>query len=307
MVGQIVEITKPGQSLKKSYGFLEVHAGQSRAGRVPLDDIITVVISVPGCSISTVLIDELCKRNIPIVICGENFLPCSFTLPVAGYSRQFQVMHTQINLKLPRKKRAWQKIVRAKISNQAKVLSNIGEDSVQLERMVKNVQSGDKGNLEAQAARHYWQKLFGRQFRRRENSTGLNSALNYAYAIVRACTARGIVSAGLHPTFSIHHRNPTNSLNLVDDFVEPFRPIVDYMIWRIGEDKLKDLNPDMKLKLASITSLKIPMKLGNQIMDESPMSLAAAKICRSFANYCDGSSRDFLVPELPKPMDYLEL
>ena len=307
MVGQIVEITKPGQNLKKSYGFLDVHAGDDRLGRVPLDDIVTVVISVPGCSISTVLIDELCKRNIPLVICGNNYLPCSITMPVAGYSRQFQVMHNQINLKLPQKKRAWQKIVRAKISNQAKVLSNIGEDSAQLARLAKIVQSGDKGNIEAQAARHYWQKLFGRQFRRRQNSTGLNSALNYAYAIVRACTARGIVAAGLHPTFSVHHRNPTNALNLVDDFVEPFRPIVDYMIWRIGEDKLKELSPEIKLKLASVTALKIPIKLGKEIMDESPMSLATVKICRSFASYCNGSSNDFFVPELPNPMDYWEL
>lgn len=307
MVGQIVEITKPGQSLKKTHGFLDVYAGQDRAGRVPLDDIIIVVISVQGCSISTVLINELCKRNIPLVICGDNFLPCSFTLPVTGYNRQFQVMHTQINLKRPQKKRAWQKIVRAKISNQAQVLSNIGEDSAQLERLAKKVQSGDKGNLEAQAARYYWQKLFGRQFRRKQNATGLNSALNYAYAVVRACTARGIVAAGLHPTFSIHHRNPTNAFNLVDDFVEPFRPIVDYMIWRIGDNNMKDLNPGMKLRLASITALKVPMKLGKDVTDESPMSLATIKICRSFANYCDGSSKDFLVPELPTPMDYLEL
>ncbi len=307
MVGQIVEVTKSGQSLKKSYGFLDVHAGESRVGRVPLDDIITVVISVPGCSISTVLIDELCKRNIPLVICGENFLPSSFTLPVDGYSRQFQVMHTQVNLKLSRKKRAWQKIIRAKISNQAKVLSNVGEDYVQLERLALNVQSGDKGNLEAQAARYYWQKLFGKQFRRRPDSTGLNSALNYAYTVVRACTARGVIAAGLHPTLSIHHRNPTNSFNLVDDLMEPLRPVVDYMVWRIGDEKLKELNPTIKLKLASITTLKIPLRLDKEFVDESPMSLATIKICRSFANYCEGNSSELLVPDLPNPMDYQEL
>ncbi len=307
MVGQIVEITKPGQSLKKFYGFLDVRASGESAGRVPLDDIVTVIISVPGCSISTVLIHELCKRNIPLVICGENFLPSSFTLPVVGYGRQFQVMQAQINLKLPQKKRAWQQIVRAKINNQAKVLSNIGEDSTQLERFAKNVQSGDKGNLEAQAARYYWQRLFGRQFRRRQDSAGINSALNYAYTIVRACTARSVVAAGLHPTLGIQHRSPTNPMNLVDDLVEPFRPIVDYMVWNIGEDKLRELSPDMKLKLASITTLRIPIKLGKKVTDESPLSLASVKICKSFANYCDASSKELLVPDLPGPMDYLYL
>lgn len=304
MVGQIVEITKPGQSLKKTYGFLDVYAGDSKVGRVPLDDIVTVVISIPGCSISTVLVDELCKRNIPLVICGENFLPCNITLPIAGYTRQFKVMNAQMTLNLPKKKRAWQKIVRAKISNQAKVLCNIGQEYAQLDRIAKNVRSGDKGNLEAQAARVYWQKLFGAKFRRKQNVGGINSALNYGYTIVRACTARGVVAAGLHPTFSLHHKNPKNSFNLVDDLMEPFRPIVDFLIWRIGEEKLNELNPETKLTLASITALKVPLKLEKEYIEDSPLSLAMIKLGRSFADYCEGNAQSFLVPELPNPIDY---
>ncbi len=305
MAGQIVEITNPGHYLKKAYGFLEIFNSEERLGRIPLDDIITVMVSVPGCTISTVLIDVLCKRNIPLMICGDDYLPCSLTLPIFGNSRQYQVMNSQIDLPLPRKKRAWQRIVRAKINNQAKVISYIGKEYVQLDRLAKKVRSGDTTNCEAQAARIYWQKLFGDYFRRRKNAQGINTALNYAYAIIRACTARGIVAAGLHPTFGIHHKNPRNAFNLVDDIMEPFRPIVDYLVWLIGEKQFKTLNPQAKQKLASILNLKIPLLLEAELVEEPPLSLSLVKISRSFVNYCQGDGDAFLLPDLPKPMEYL--
>ena len=305
MVGQIVEITKPGYILKKSFGFLEIFSHGERIGKIPLDDILTIIVSIPGCSISTVLIDELCKRNIPLVICGQNFMPTSITLALNGYSRQHGVMHSQIELKQPRKKRAWQKIVKIKILNQARVLSNVGMSNSQLNRLAKQVKSGDLENCEAQAARYYWQKLFGSNFRRRKESGGLNSALNYSYAIIRACVARGVVAAGLHPTFGIHHKNPTNAFNLVDDIMEPFRPIADYMIWRIGDEELSDLDAESKAKLTSITTQKIPLVLDNSFVEETPLSLASVKVCKSFADFCLGKNSQILLPSTPKPLDYI--
>ena len=35
------------------------------------------------------------------------------------------------------------------------------------------------------------------------------------------------MSIGCHPAFGIHHNNQLNALNLADDLIEPFRPIVD--------------------------------------------------------------------------------
>ncbi len=106
MAGQIVEITQPGHWLSKARGFLEVRNQGEQVGKVPLDDITTVIISVPGCSISTVLLDQLSQRNIPLVICGKNYLPSSWILPAEGNGRQFQVMQAQVKLSEPRRKRA---------------------------------------------------------------------------------------------------------------------------------------------------------------------------------------------------------
>lgn len=170
MRGQIVEITQPGYALNKARGFLEVRHKQSSVGRVPLDDIVAIIISMPGCMISSVLIDYCCQQNIPLVICGKNYLPASITWPVHGHGRQFQIMRAQIQLSEPKRKRAWQQVIKAKIKNQAEVLSRAGKNNAYLLRLIDKTRSGDPDNCEAQAARFYWQNLFGDDFRRDINA-----------------------------------------------------------------------------------------------------------------------------------------
>ena len=303
MTGQIVEITKPGYRLHKSRGFLEVTDHEQKIGKVALSDIEAVIVAVPGCSISTVLIEELSNLDVPLVICGGSYLPSCLILPVQGYGRQFQVMRSQVELSEPRRKRAWQKVVRAKITNQGQVLERVGKKNLELERLVKKVRSGDIENCEAQAARIYWKCLFGREFRRNRTLTGVNLTLNYTYTVVRACIARGVSGAGLHPTFSLHHRNPTNPINLVDDLMEPLRPIADYVVWKLGSERNEELNPERKATLAAITTLSVPLSINRQFTESSPLSLASVKICRSFANYCQGKENNFLIPQLPNPLE----
>ena len=300
MPDQIVEITQPGYWLSKSRGFLEVQSNDENQvnGKIPLDDILSVIISTPGCSLSTVLIDHLSRNNIPITICGANYLPTTLILPIEGYGRQFQVMRSQTDLSEPRRKRAWQTIVRSKIQNQADLLDFAGKNSMRLKRLISNVKSGDTDNCEAQAARIYWQSLFGEDFRRDRTAADLNTPLNYIYTVIRACIARGISSAGLHPTFSIHHKNPQNAFNLADDLVEPYRPIADCFIWKKYFNKFDKLIPEIKTVLASIVNLQIP--IGDEV---SPLSLAAVKTCRSYANYCLDKSTNILLPKLPMPLE----
>lgn len=294
MPSQVVEITTPGLHLAKERGFLQVKDRDDLVGQVSLDDILAVIVGVQGCSISTVLMDQLSQRNIMLVVCGKNYLPSSLIMPVAGHGRQFQVMRAQVHLSEPRRKRAWQKVVRAKILNQADLLTRAGTNGKQLVRLADMVKSGDPANCEAQAARIYWQRLFGNDFRRDHDATGLNAALNYIYAVIRSCVARGVSAAGLHPSFSLCHKNPQNPLNLVDDLVEPFRPVADYRIWKGNAHRFQELSPEIKASLSSIATLAIPLK-----EETSPLSLAAVKVCRSFADYCLGETDDFPLPALP--------
>ena len=301
MSGQIVEITQIGHKLGKTRGFLEIYNRDKKLGQVSLDDILAVIISVPGCSISTALVDQLCQMHIPLVMCGNNFLPSSITLPVSGHGRQFQIMRSQMVLPEPRRKRAWQKIVSAKIMNQAEALLYFGNKNIRLISLAKQVKSGDPNNYEAQAARIYWQNMFGNDFRRDRDALGINSALNYSYAVLRACVARGLCAAGLHPSFSLHHKNPRNPINLVDDFIEPFRPISDMSVKAINsEEEISELTPQIKTKLASIINMLIPLE-----DEHSPLSLACVKVGRSFANYSMKETNELLLPKIPKILEVL--
>ena len=57
-----------------------------------------------------------------------------------------------------------------------------------------------------------------------------NSALNYGYAIVRARIAQALAARGFVLSQGIFHRSELNAYNLADDFIESFRPAVDYFI-----------------------------------------------------------------------------
>ena len=270
--------------------------------KIPLDDILSVLISVPGCSVSTVVIDELCKRNIPLVISGSNFLPSSMVLPVSGYGRQFHVMCAQSTISKPRRKKAWQKIIKAKILNQANALLYFGNRNKRLEKLSIKVKSGDSDNYEAQAAKIYWREMFGSHFRRDQDAPGINAALNYSYAVLRGCVARGLCGAGLHPTFSVHHKGPQNPLNLADDFIEPFRPFADMRIKEMMMtefETIDELTPAVKTKLAAITNMLVLLE-----KEHSPVSLACVKTARSFASYVMKETDHFSLPEIPKNLSF---
>ena len=298
MPDQIVEITRYGINLQKARGFLQIKSNEGIIGQVSIDDITALIISTPGCLLSTVLVDALCSENIPIVICGKNYLPSSIILPVEGQGRQFRTMQAQINVSQAKRKRAWQTIVQAKINNQSAALVYAGKDNTGLSAISAKVRSGDPDNCEAHAARLYWRRLFGENFKRDRDALGINAALNYAYTILRACLARAVVAVGLHPSFSLHHKNPQNAFNLVDDLMEPFRPIADCLVWNKAKIFEQELSPTTKPFLSALTNLTIPIN-----GEHSPLSLAAVKYCRFLVGYYTAESNFLPMPSLPLPLE----
>ena len=63
-----------------------------------------------------------------------------------------------------------------------------------------------------------------------------------------------ILSVGLNPSISLHHKNRTNPFCLVDDLMEPFRPIIDQIVKRLSEKNIAELNGAVKSTLASVVS-----------------------------------------------------
>lgn len=203
---------------------------------VPLTDISVLIASHPQVSFSHAVLSRLAEAGGVFVTCNEKHLPVAMLLPLVTHSLQTERFAAQASVALPVKKRLWQEIVRAKIRAQARLLEEKTGSDCGLGSMAARVRSGDTGNLEAQVARIYWQKLFaGNGFRRDPDAGGLNACLNYGYAVLRAIVARALCGAGLHPSLGVHHHNRYDTFCLADDLMEPFRPIVDRAVAKLTE------------------------------------------------------------------------
>lgn len=195
---------------------------------VPLEDISVLVIDQPQVSLTAQLLSACATHQIAVITVGHDHHPNGVLLPHLPHSRALKVMRAQLDMSQPRRKRLWQHIVQRKIRNQAAVLRQQGHERVvrRLTQLAADVRSGDAGQHEAQAARLYFQTLFGNAFNRTQKRV-LNASLNYGYSIVRAALARSLVAYGFITAFGLHHRSEQNAFNLADDLLEPFRAIVD--------------------------------------------------------------------------------
>ncbi len=298
MLGQIVEISNPGQRLILTRGFLEVRTEEGVAGKVPLDDIEAIIAATPALTYSNQLLAALAERGAPVVICSRRFAPIAMLLPLSGHHAQGERFEVQARAKRPLKKRAWAQLVRAKIRAQAAVLEVVGNETKRLKRLADNVRSGDSENVEAQAAQYYWPRLFGKTFRRDRKADGINTLLNYGYTVLRAATARSVVGAGLHPSLGLHHKSGGDALRLADDLMEPFRPTVDLFVWEIvGDQRDPELTIERKRRLAGVLHADFSTDHG-----ASPLSNVLSQLARSLADLYLGRSRKLVLPVAPLPL-----
>ena len=263
-------------------------------GRVPLDDIGVLLCNARGLTYSNGLMTELAARGVAVVLCNSNYLPAAWLWPVEGHHVQAMRMRCQLEASRPLCKRLWQSIVRAKISQQARVLDLLGIPGDEVLALTRRVRSGDPDNVEAQAARRYWPLLFGDDFRRQRYGGVANSFLNYGYAVLRAAVARAVVAAGLHPSIGIHHSNRSNSMCLVDDLMEPFRPMVDYTAVRLASLGEEDMTKEAKRALASVLMIDMATDRG-----ATPFQTCLERAAQSLAQSFETGEPSLVFPEGP--------
>lgn len=252
MIGRIVEVADDARHLFLNRGFMVVQdteGERKELGRVPLDDIAAVIANAHGLSYTNNLLVALAERGAPFVLCAANHNAVGMLLPIDGNFEQSRRIEAQIAAGLPVHKRLWAAVVRSKLEQQAAALDAAGAPSAPLTALVRRVKSGDPDNIEAQGARRYWGLLFGESFRRDQNGGGLNALLNYGYTVLRATTARAVVAAGLHPAIGLHHSHDNNAMRLVDDLMEPFRPVIDIKTWQLWRNGEETLTPETKRTL----------------------------------------------------------
>ena len=267
----------------------------------PIEDIGIVVLDNKQITITQGLLEALLENNCAIITCDSHRMPVGLMLPLCGNTVQSERFQDQISASLPLRKQLWQQTVKAKINNQARVLTICSQvESRCMKKWSDDVKSGDSDNQEARAAAYYWKKIFTNikcleDFTRNRDGIEPNNLLNYGYAILRAIVARALVSSGMLPTFGIHHHNRYNAYCLADDIMEPYRPYVDELVYKIvekyGADNLQ-LTKEIKTVLLSIPTIDVVIS-GKR----SPLMVGVTQTTASLYKCFSGEQRVIAYPE----------
>lgn len=249
-----------------------------------------ITIQSRGVSLSSDLLEELCRRGVRVSFLGLGGKPYAMlTSPMLSatvQARREQILAFSDARGLEFSKR----VVQGKIANQAKLLKYFSkyvkqadpERFARLEVVVGSIEvnarqiSGVSGTridegrqtlmgLEGCSAKHYWQgvnelighkvQFFGREHR---GATDLvNALLNYGYGILYSCVWGAVLNAGLEPFAGFLHVDRPGKPSLVLDLVEEFRqPVVDRVVIahvNLGEESsMKDglLTPETRKRFA---------------------------------------------------------
>lgn len=221
--------------LDMSLGYMEIRKDDVK--KIHLSEIAILVLESTSISMTAALLSELVKRKVKIIFCDERRNPLAELMPIYGSFDSSSKLRRQISWKKPYKDLLWALIVEEKIRKQQSVLLYIGEHARAnlLGQYANSVLTADISNREGHAAKVYFGGLFGVSFSRSDD-TPINHALNYGYSILLSAFNREIVANGYVTQLGIFHDNMFNPFNFACDLVEPFRPLVDRLVY--------DLNPN---------------------------------------------------------------
>jgi CRISPR-associated protein Cas1 len=280
---RVVEVSQQSAMVRIKDGCLSICLDGSLLGSVPVAEVGCVLLSSPHATCSVAALAALSAHGTPVIVCDKAMRPTGMMLPFRGQHEVATRMAAQATASLPLRRRLWKSIVKAKIAGQAAILAEATGSDHHLGMMMKRVKAGDPENVEGQAARRYWSRLFGASFRRRRGEGIENKMLDYGYAILRAAVARSLSVAGLHPGLGIHHHHRSNAFALADDLIEPFRPAVDRVVvaCRSLYETHEELSPPLKRKLATCLDEAISMA-GEQRAVQDAVGRSASSLAGVF-------------------------
>lgn len=207
--------------------------------KIHISEISILIIETTSVSLTAALLSELTKKKIKVIFCDEKRNPSSELIPYYGCHDTSIKIRKQMEWTQDIKYAVWTEIVSEKIRKQAEHLTRWRlNEAEMLYGYLDEIQFGDETNREGHAAKVYFNALFGMDFTRTaENS--INAALNYGYGIILSACNREIVANGYITQIGLFHDNMFNQFNLGSDIMEPFRPIVDYVVRSMKPQKFE--------------------------------------------------------------------
>jgi CRISPR-associated protein Cas1 len=269
MAWRIVHV-KEGDVLRLRLDNLEVMKQDNKVF-IPLSDITMVVLEGNRTMLSTKLMSRMSQNNVGLVICDDKYLPVGIYLPYGQYHHYSKRVIKQSSWSDEQKGIIWQEVIGQKMQNQLAFAQYSGVETERLELMedlINDLQIGDATNREGHVAKVYFDSLYGKSFTRDDDCL-INAAMNFGYAILRSCMARIVVGNGLVTMLGIFHRNEFNSFNLVDDLMEPYRPLMDYWVNKNVLDDKEYLSYESRLKIIEFMNQKIKINNKKMTIDNS--------------------------------------
>ncbi len=158
---------------------------------------------------------------------------------------------------LARHREKKREIIKASIHRIAELQSKISELSA---RNIEEAAETLRG-LEGTAGRIYFEtlsRLMPERYRFRGRSMRpaqdpFNASLNYCYGVLYSKIEKALIIAGLDPYLGFLHRDDYNQKSMVFDFIEPYRPWADEVVFKLFSGKqmkdahFKELNNGISL------------------------------------------------------------
>lgn len=204
----------------------------SRTEMIHLSEVDILLLETTDIVLSTMLIKRLVDENILVIFCDDKRLPTAHLMPYYARHDSSLQLSRQIDWEEAVKAEVWTHIISQKILNQSIYLSACGfiEKSQSVMNLYHSLELFDPSNREGHSARIYFNTLFGKDFNR-ELDNDINASLDYGYTLLLSMFAREVVLSGCMTQFGLKHANQFNQFNLASDIMEPFRPIIDQIVY----------------------------------------------------------------------------
>ena len=204
----------------------------TRTEMIHLSEVDILLLETTDIVLSTMLIKRLVDENILVIFCDDKRLPTAHLMPYYARHDSSLQLSRQIDWEEAVKAEVWTHIISQKILNQSIYLSECGfiEKSQSVMNLYHSLELFDPSNREGHSARIYFNTLFGNDFNR-ELDNEINTSLDYGYTLLLSMFAREVVLSGCMTQFGLKHANQFNQFNLASDIMEPFRPIIDQIVY----------------------------------------------------------------------------
>lgn len=212
--------------------WLIFHYTNNQVKKFPISNVDIIVIDEQKLLLSIPLITQLLNHQICIIICDSKT-----HLPITAINNQKYILKhrktvlNQVKITINKQQdKYWLPIIKQKMINQIDLLSDINR--FKGEALYQKVNLQNASSIEAQLASLYFKTVYQTKIiRSSKTDEQVNAALNYGYTVLRSLICRSLYAHGFDISIGIHHISRLDKECLADDLIEPFRTLVDQIVF----------------------------------------------------------------------------